>query len=268
MYKLWDIIKPIIISLILLGLIFISSALIWIHISNFVLFDFSKVLQLVLKNMGVYSAVLVGIIVSIFYNSFNSVKAKDKEIEEKIREVGHYELAFSLDLKFNERNLTLPQVKIIYEEKDYEKTPNNDSNRCIVPIKFLTSKDTSSNLKNILAFGDKYFIEKEKMIINNYYQFCMKVKEDNPIYCAAKPTRELVNNDEADIQRYFYLINNKYTNNKEEIIWISAITEEGTLMFINLKFRNESFKEKGVGMTLLQQTNYFSYQGKLCPLYR
>ncbi len=80
-----DIIKPILGSLILLLFIFIASTFIWIFISDFILRDFFIVLQLIFKKIGIYSTLLAGIIVSIFYNSFTAVKAKNKEIEEKIR---------------------------------------------------------------------------------------------------------------------------------------------------------------------------------------
>ncbi len=57
--------------------------------------------------------------------------------------------------------------------------------------KFLTSKKESTNLKNIMAFGEKYFEENRKDIIRNYYQYCEKVTYATPLYCSTKPTREL-----------------------------------------------------------------------------
>ncbi|MDF2587413.1 MAG: hypothetical protein K0S41_1254 [Anaerocolumna sp.] len=259
-----EVVIPTIVAILLLSTVFTAATFLWIVISEYKVNEFFSVMQLILKNMGVYSTLLVGIIVSFFYNSYNAFKANDKVIEEKIKSIGHYMMAFSLNPN-SLKGLSLPVVNILNDEsdnfKEYGKT-------CIVPIKFLTSKDKSSNLKNVMAFSDNYFKNNKKAIIHDYYTYCMNITESNPIYCAAKPTCELINNDDANRQRYFYLVNNNYKENNYDYIWISAITEEGTLMFIHLKYKNQTYsKDEGVGMTLIQQTTYFAYKKDICPLY-
>lgn len=91
-----------------------------------------------------------------------------------------------------------------------------------------------------------------------------------PLYCATKPTNEIRNNDEADRDRYFWmLIDNNSSNSIEEserAFWVSAVTEEGILLFIKVK---ASFKEieKGILITLLQQTTYYKSNDEIRPLY-
>ncbi len=102
--------------------------------------------------------------------------------------------------------------KIVVEicnEKDYNFNPTIENHKYYHFLaKFLTSKRDSINLKNIMAFGEKYFEENTKDIIRNYYQYCEKVTYASPLYCSTKPTGELENTAGIDRNRYYWLVLN------------------------------------------------------------
>lgn len=266
---------PMIISIVVIVAIFVFSTLIWIAISDFKNSDFNFVLQLVLKKSGTYSVLLSAIVATIFFQSYTASKAEDKEKELKIESIGHYTLAFKREE--DEYSEIFKGDKIVLEictDEDYKIESINDINvekYMLFNIKFLTSKDVHSNLKNIMAFNDDYFIKNKKDILTNYYSYCEKMSYISPLYCSAKPTSELDNNVKADINRYFNLFFNKDIKEIKRTIWISSITDEGVLLFIRAKINlYPIIKEgkEGYCCELLQQTSYFKHNNELQPLYR
>lgn len=264
-------IKATLYALIVLLGIFLGSTLLWILITSYEIQDFFLVLSLILKKAGSYSTLLVGIVVTIFYQ----ISMKEREIEQedkvKISELGYYTLAFKRpDDDYEEKYNGDKLVVEICDEEDYKFSPHKENkNYYHFPAKFLTSKIESTNLKNIMAFGEEYFEENRKDIIKNYYQYCEKVTYATPLYCSTKPTSELKNNSDADRNRYYWLVL-KSGKNEDNIIkkfWIAAVTEEGILMFVKVKARLEK-KEDGILLLLLQQTTYYKSQGELEVLYR
>lgn len=111
---------------------------------------------------------------------------KEREIEQedkiKIGELGYYTLAFKRPEddhweKYNGDKLVVE----ICDEKDFEFSPHEENcNYYHFPAKFLTSKKEATNLKNIMAFGEKYFEKNKKNIIRNYYKYCEKVTYATP----------------------------------------------------------------------------------------
>lgn len=270
-YKQGRAIKATLYALIVLFGIFLGSSLLWILITPYRIQDFFLVLSLILKKAGSYSTLLVGIVVTIFYQ----ISMKEREIEQedkvKICELGYYTLAFKRpDDNYKEKYNGDKLVVEICDEEDYKFSPHKENkNYYHFPAKFLTSKKESTNLKNIMAFGEEYFEENKKDIIRNYYQYCEKVTYATPLYCSTKPTSELKNNSDADRNRYYWLVL-KSGKNEDNIIkkfWIAAVTEEGILMFVKVKARLEK-KEDGILLLLLQQTTYYKSQGELEVLYR
>lgn len=59
----------------------------------------------------------------------------------------------------------------------------------------------------------------------------------------------------------------KKFKNSFKSFWISAVTEEGILLFIKVKLKIKNCS-RGVLVLLLQQSTYHKSQNKLCPLYR
>lgn len=256
--------------------LFIASTFLWIFITPFKMKEFAYVLSLILKKSGTYSTVLVGIAVTVFYQMYSKEKELEREDRVKIGEVGYYTLAFVRKDDDHEEEYNGDKIVVeICDEEDYEfSSQRENSGYYHFLAKFLTSKGVSTNLKNIMVFGEKYFEEHQKDIINNYYKYCERVTYASPLYCSTKPTSELQNHNGADENRYYWLhLKRTEENNVIRYFWISAVTEEGIIMFIKVKVRLMEAEYKKTGemrmrLTLLQQTTYYKSQGKLCALYR
>lgn len=256
--------------------LFIASTFLWIFITPFKMKESAYVLSLILKKAGTYSTVLVGIAVTVFYQMYSKEKELEREDRVKIGEVGYYTLAFVRKDDDHEEEYNGDKIVVeICDEEDYEFTSQKENSGYYHFLaKFLTSKGVSTNLKNIMVFGEKYFEEHQKDIINNYYKYCERVTYASPLYCSTKPTSELQNHNGADANRYYWLhLKRTEENNVIRYFWISAVTEEGIIMFIKVKVRLMEAEYKKTGemrmrLTLLQQTTYYKSQGKLCALYR
>lgn len=268
--------KGCIFVIIILFTLFIASTFLWIFITPFKMKEFAYVLSLILKKAGTYSTVLVGIAVTVFYQMYSKEKELERDDRVKIGEVGYYTLAFIRKDDGYEEEYNGDKIVVeICGEEDYEFSPQKENSGYYHFLaKFLTSKGVSTNLKNIMVFGEKYFKEHQKFIINNYYKYCERVTYASPLYCSTKPTSELQNNNGVDANRYFWLHLKRIENNNDiRNFWISAVTEEGIIMFIKIKVRLMEAECKKTGerrmrLTLLQQTTYYKSQGKLCTLYR
>lgn len=273
--RILKILFPILGSILVIAIIFIFSALIWIGLSGFKFLDFFIVLQLLLKKMGAYSTLLAAIVATVFFQSYTTSKSEDKDIELKIQNIGHYTLAFPReDDGYNEEFKGDKIVLEICTSDDFkieECEQMKKNNVTHLFVKFLTSKNTSSNLKNMMAFSEDFFDKNKKQIIANYFSYCEKIKYPSPLYCSAKPTSELKNNIESDRNRYFNLFVKANSNECIKTVWISAITDEGVLLFIKvkLKIQLQMINEKeGYYIQLLQQTSYFKHNNELYTLYR
>lgn len=273
--RILKILFPMIISILVIAVIFIFSALIWIEISNFKSSDFFIVLQLLFKKMGSYSVLLTAIVATIFFQSYTASKSEDKDIEFKIQNIGHYTLVFPReDDAYYEEFIEDKIVLEICEENDFEIEKSEqikNKEYILLYIKFLTSKSTSSNLKNMMAFSENFFKKNKKEIIVNYFSYCEKVKYASPLYCSAKSTNESNNNAQVDINSYSNLFVKIEGKEIIKSIWISAITDEGVLLFIKVKLKIQELvknKKTGYHYQLLQQTSYFKHNKELYTLYR
>lgn len=263
--------------IILLMILFTGSTFLWIFITPFKMQEFGYVLSLILKRAGSYSTLLVGIAVTVFYQIYSKEKEIEREDKVKIGEVGYYTLAFKRREDDYQEEYNGDKIVVeICDEEDYEFSPHKeDTGYYHFLAKFLTSKRESTNLKNIMVFGEKYFEKNQKDIISHYYQYCEKVTYSTPLYCSTKPTKELQSNSRTDSNRYYWLVLKGDENNDRVIrsFWISAVTEEGIIMFVKVKVQlekkeNEKMGEAKMLLTLLQQTTYYKSQDKLCALYR
>lgn len=255
--------------------IFILGTFLWIFITPFGMTDFFHVLGLIIKNAGLYSTLLAGITVTIFYQIY----MKEKEIEQadkiKIGEVGYYTLAFPSHA--SEDYTGDKSVVVIHSDEDYKYSSQEERYYCFF-VNFLTSKEKKTFLKNIMAFEEEYFIENQKDIIRNYFEYCERVHCCSPLFCSTKPAGKWMDNDELTSDRYFWLVRN-CTDIHEKCyknFWVSAVTEEGIILFIKIKVLLEVKKAKKdngkiettIPITLLQQTTYYKSQDKLCALFR
>ena len=158
----------------------------------------------------------------------------------------------------------------INNDSDYKlsfEKVDKDNTYIYVPMKFLTSKKGSTNLKNIMIFNDIYFQKHIEDILENYYKYCEKVEYQAPLYCATQPTNEDINNFSHNKSCYFWMIMKPLNQKDIKTFWVAAVTEEGILMFIRVYalIKNEN---DVISFDLLQQTTYYKSQNKLCSLYR
>lgn len=118
-FKYRTVAKGVLYVLVVLMVVFMGSAGLWILITPFKIKDFNYVLSQVLKNAGSYSTLLVGIVVTTFYQ----VYAKEREIEQediiKISELGYYTLAFKRNTDDFEEEYSGDKIVVeICNEKD------------------------------------------------------------------------------------------------------------------------------------------------------
>ncbi|MBT9778978.1 hypothetical protein GPL15_21100 [Clostridium sp. MCC353] len=85
---LFTAVKYMFISIIVLAVIVVGAALFWICITPYKLNQFCLVLSLILKNLGSYSVLLVGIVITIFFQVYSKEKELLREDKIKIGEVG------------------------------------------------------------------------------------------------------------------------------------------------------------------------------------
>lgn len=257
------------VSILIIGLIFLGTSCLWIALTGYTYKDFAQVLCLCIKNAGAYSVLLVGVVVTIFFQIYSREKEIESEEKIKIEEVGYYTLAFSLDeAKYKEEFVGDKMLVEIQSEDDFlYDSMKSDKDTFHLLIKFLTSKNRSTNLKNVMAFNEKYFEKNKKDIINDYYRYCEKIEYNSPLYCATKPTSENYECNNENRKRYFWIILKCHEKTMIKNIWFSAVTEEGFLLFIKTKIKLEKIEEK-VKVCLLQQTTYYKGRGGIVALYR
>ena len=231
-------------------------------------------LSKILQNAGSYSVLLVGIVITTFFQVYSKEKELEKDDRIKIGEVGYYTLCFPLeDEPYHEKFNGDKLVVEINCEKDFDFDAQEDNLEYFhFMTKFLTSKKNIRNLKNIMVFNDEYFEENKRDILKNYYEYCEKVSYAYPLYCATKPTNVLESKSEYGRNQYFWLLL-KCDDTKERIkkFWISAITEEGVVLFVKIKASIQIVQRNGedkARIRLLQQTNYYVSNNKLCVLYK
>lgn len=135
--------------LLLLSVIFIGATFVWILITPYTITQFNFVLSKVLKNAGSYSVLLVGVVITTFFQVYFKEKEIEKEERIKIGEVGYYTLAFKREEdEYEEEYIGNKLVVEIDKESDYEYEDEKENQRYIhVMIKFLTSKSVVTNLK-------------------------------------------------------------------------------------------------------------------------
>lgn len=261
--------------LFLISVLFTCATFLWICITPYTMTQFFEVLSKILQKAGSYSVLLVGIVITIFFQVYSKEKELEKEDRIKIGEIGYYTLCFPLQGEpYSEEYKDDKLVVEINCEEDYDfVVQKEDSQYFHFMTQFLTSKKKITNLKNIMAFNDEYFQENQCDILKNYYEYCEKIAYSSPLYCATKPTNVLEAQAEDGNYQYFWLLL-KCSNEEKPAIkkfWISAITEEGVVLFVKIKARIQAVHESGktrVRIFLLQQTTYYESHNKLCVLYK
>lgn len=250
-----------------LVVVFMIAAVIWILITDRDISNYFFVLSRVMRNGGTYSTLLAAIVAAVAFQSFKDAEAKHKELEEKIKQIGQYTIAFQLEEKQEQPVKTCGDIIAIKNEKDYnfeyveDQTPKEF---CFFPIQFLTSGKESTNLQCIMAFENEYFNKNKKKIISKYYDHCERLNLHNPLYCAARQTNPKLECETRN--RFVNLILHLPKNEAYSFIWISAITDQGYLLFIKVKLEVNTF-EKEQHCQLISQFSFSVENGKLKALY-
>lgn len=267
----WSAVQCIAFLMILFAVVFVGATLLCICITSFGIHDFRLVLYRILRHIESYNILLVGIGLIVFFRIYSKEKELEKEDAARTGEVGSYTLALGdFEAGFNEKFVGEKMVVEITRDCDYSfetgtEEPYVSTPYIYFPVKFLTSKAKSSNLKNIMIFGDSYFKKHIKGILKNYYDYCERISYSSPIYCAAKPTKEERETATAIRKRYFWVVTRLQKPEETKIFWVTAVTEEGRLLFIKVKARIEgSDKERRI--ILLQQTTYCQANNRICPI--
>lgn len=261
--------------LFLISVLFTCATFLWICITPYTMTQFFEVLSKILQKAGSYSVLLVGIVITIFFQVYSKEKELEEEDRIKIGEIGYYTLCFPLkDEPYHEEYKGDKLVVEINCEEDYDFNAEKDNLQYFhFMTKFLTSKKKITNLKNIMAFNDDYFQKNQHDILKNYYEYCENITYCSPLYCATKPTKVLKTQEEHGRNQYFWLLLKCDNEDKDTIkkFWISAITEEGVVLFVKIKARIIIAQENGktkAKISLLQQTTYYESHNELCVLYR
>lgn len=163
---------PLIISLLIILVIFISTTTIWVIFSTYTIDDFWNAFLKVSRGMSGYSILLAAMVATVFFQSYTLNIENDKEMEKKVQSIGHYTLAFQReDDIYNEEYKGEKTVIEINSEADFDLKEPSSKDHLILSIKFLTSNRKSTNIKNIMAFSDEYFKTNNK-IVSNYFYYC------------------------------------------------------------------------------------------------
>lgn len=125
-----------------------------------------------------------------------------------------------------------------------------------------------------MAFEKEYFDKNKKRIIKDYYSFCEKQILPNPMYCVARPTNPNFHFEEGKESNRYIKLYISMQKPGEKFIWISAITEQGFLLFIKIKTElseieteGEKPEEKLFQCKILGQFSYYVNDGKIKELY-
>ncbi|MCL2404509.1 MAG: hypothetical protein FWC92_03060 [Defluviitaleaceae bacterium] len=267
-HKITSVIKALCVASVVLAIVFLSAAATWILLTDRFFSEYLIVLSSILRNSGVHSTLLAAVVATVAFQSIKDADTKNKESEDKIKQIGQYTIAFQLEEKQGIPITTCGTIIVIENDNDYLLEYDdviNDESLIPFAIQFLTSSDISTNLQCIMAFGHDYFIENQKKIISNYYDYCEKQNLPNPLYCAARQTNPLLECEKRN--RFVEIFIRVPQNICYKSIWISAITDQGVLLFIKVKLRLENFENKRYHCRLISQFSHSIENGKVNPLY-
>lgn len=250
-----------------LVVVFMFAATIWILITDRDFSNYFFVLSRVMRSGGTYSTLLAAIVVAVAFQSFKDAEAKHKETEEKIKQIGQYTIAFQLEEKQDQPVNICGDIIAINNEDDYlfeHKEDQSSQEIGAYPFQFLTSGEASTNLQCIMAFENEYFNNNKNEIISNYYSYCERVNLHNPLYCAARQPNP---NLECETRnRFVNLFLHLPKNDGYSFLWVSAITDQGFLLFIKVKLEIRTFVKRK-HCRLISQFSFAVENGKLKPLY-
>ncbi|MCM1161008.1 MAG: hypothetical protein NC412_07275 [Roseburia sp.] len=262
--KLKPVLCPLLWTILLIALLIIAAAFVWVIIPEDNTLSFWQALRKILRNIKDCEALLLAIVVTIFFQNYMNMKAEEKEKAEKIKKIGHYAIELTRDKPWP-ISKDAQMIRLIGNDEEL-KNPLPEGFAGF-GLRFISSKGTTAHLRNIMAFEAAYFKSRKKEILANYMNVYQGVEYASPAFVSADSyyTKNHKNIEGCISSEVLFVMQ----ADKAEIrnFWISAVTEEGFLYFISVKAKlTEEKKEKCYKLTLLQQTNHFVQNKELVPL--
>ena len=266
--KFKSLISALAIAISVLCALFLLAALAWILVTDR---DFSKylfVLTKVFRYCGSYSTLLAALVATVAFQSIKDAEASRREAEEKVKNIGLYTVAFQKEEEQDAQVTTCGDIIAIHDESDFNISliGTVTSDLRVYSVKFLTSGEKSTNLTCIMAFEDDFFKKNKKRIVAEYYAFCEKVQLQNPLYCSARQTNPTIVSE--DKNRYINLALHvpERTEGFYKFVWVSAISDQGFLLFIKVKVKLER-KDSHYLCRLIAQFRYYAENKQIKQLY-
>ena len=219
--------------------------------------------------IGVFAPILAVLIGTVGYGLISENKSDNEKKLRKAQEAGGFSVAFASDEADPSEGNEIRMQRRINVMDDLNSDCKLFEDEIGFYLYFLTNK-SQLVLKNVMAFGDELLQKQGKAIIDDYYSFCQSIEFSSPQYLVAEPVvpnqNKKDNKDVLEKESLCYLaVHTPASDKSEKSFWISAITDSGTLLFINII---SSFSKAGNywECNLKQQTTYYCSGRKLIPL--
>lgn len=262
--KMQHVLCPLLWTILLLALLIVAAAFVWVAIPKDNTLDFWQALRKILRNIKDCEALLLAIVVTIFFQNYMNMKADEKEKEKKIKGIGHY----AIEVVRNEPwpvDQDAQMVRLIGSEENF-KSPLPEG-FAGYGLRFVSSKKTVTYLRNIMAFEDAYFKNRKRDIMADYMNAYQYAEYASPPFVSADSyyTKNYEKTEDHISSEILFVM--RADSAEIRNFWISAVTEEGFLYFIFVKAKlTTENKGKYYKLTLLQQTNHFVQDKELVPL--
>ncbi len=255
---------PLLWTILLLAFLIAAAAFVWIAIPEDNTLDFWQALRKILQNIKDFEALLLAVVVTVFFQNYMNMKAEARERDEKLKRIGQYAIEVLRDEPWPV-DRDVPMVRLIRTDEDF-KNPLPEGFAGF-GLHFITSQKNQTYFRNVMAFEEAYFNSRKRDILADYMNTYQNVEYASPSFAGAD-SYYIENYEESDDyipSEFWFLMHADQAEIRN--FWISAVTEDGFLYFIFIKAKlTAEGKGKDYKLILLQQANYFVQKGKLVPL--
>lgn len=255
---------PLLWTILLLAFLIAAAAFAWVAIPEDNTLDFWQALRKILRNIKDFEALLLAIVVTIFFQNYMNMKAEVREKDEKLKGIGHYAIEVLRDEPWPV-DKDMPMVRLLSKEEDFKNPLPQDF--AGFGLHFITSQKTPTYFRNVMAFEEAYFNTRKREILAHYMNTYQNVEYASPSFVGADSyhIENYEETEDAISSEFWFLMRAKQAEIRN--FWISAVTEDGFLYFIFVKAKlTAEGKGKDYKLILLQQANYFVQKGELVPL--
>lgn len=110
---------PLLWTILLLAFLIAAAALAWVAIPEDNTLDFWQALRRILRNIKDFEALLLAIVVTIFFQKCTNMKAEAREKDEKLKRIGHYAIGGIRDEPWPV-DRDVPMVRLIRTDEDFK----------------------------------------------------------------------------------------------------------------------------------------------------